>query len=82
MIELAISSELHQTFCSQMKAWRQTKGLTQATLAKRMGVAQPWIAQLESGRREPTLSTVEQVAKGLRMSVENLLFLEPAEVTA
>ena len=80
MIQLAINTTLHETFCSQLIEWRKAKGLTQAALGKQMGVTQAYIAQLEAGRRTPTIDTVQSVANGLGISVENFLFLEPAEV--
>jgi transcriptional regulator with XRE-family HTH domain len=35
-------------------------GLTQAELAKRLGVAQPTVARLESSRSNPRMSTLER----------------------
>lgn len=42
---------------------RTRAGLTQAQVAKRMGTSQPVIARLESGRRKPSLATLERYAK-------------------
>ena len=58
-----------------MKARRLELGLTQAQLAKAVGVQQPVIAQMESGRNVPLLTVVEKIAKGLDITPEALLFL-------
>jgi len=77
---LAINTKLHGTFCSQMKAWRRAKELTQADLAKRMHVSQPNIAALESGRFTPSIDIIDAVATAIGISAEHLLFLEPSEI--
>ena len=77
---MAINTRIHGTFCSQMKAWRHAKELTQAGLAEKMGVSQPNIAALESGRFTPSVDTLQAVADAFGISVENFLFLEPSEI--
>ena len=59
---MAIESELHGQFCSQLKLWRRYRGLSQTDLAERMGITQPMVAQLESGRNTPGLDTVDRFA--------------------
>lgn len=51
---------------------REEQRLTQAQLAKRIGVSQQALAKLEGPRANPTLGTLASVAKGLgrRLSVE------------
>jgi len=44
---------------------REKAGLTQAELAKRAGVSQPAIAQLENPDSNPTIETLQKVAKAL-----------------
>ena len=44
---------------------RENAGLTQAGLAKRAGVSQPAIAQLEDPDSNPTIETLQKVAKAL-----------------
>ncbi len=47
--------------------------MTQAELAKRAGLTRGYIARLETGRHDPALSTLEKLAKALRVSVARLL---------
>ncbi len=63
-----ITTELHARFCRNVKARRLELGLTQSELAKKLKVTQPVIAQMESGRFVPTLDTVAQIGKVLKMS--------------
>ncbi len=49
---------------------RQDAGLTQAQLAERAGVSQPQIAKLEHPRANPTIDTLEKVARALGLRLE------------
>ena len=49
-------------FIAQM---RKEQNLTQRELAERCGMRQSAFARLESGNANPTLKTLQQVAKGL-----------------
>lgn len=57
----------------KLKALRTRRKLNQATLAKRVGVTQPYIVALEKGRENPTLRTLEKLAKALKMTVAELV---------
>ncbi|MDR2013889.1 MAG: helix-turn-helix domain-containing protein [Rhodanobacter sp.] len=58
---------------SPMKAWREYLRLTQAEVAKRMGVTQAAYAQTEVAAR-PRKATLARVAAALRLTVEQLDF--------
>jgi len=57
----------------RLKQLREARGLTQAALAKRTGVSRAYLARLEIGRHDPPLSTLEKLAKALRVKVGRLL---------
>jgi transcriptional regulator with XRE-family HTH domain len=58
---------------------RKRRGLTQAALAKRSGVSQPMIAQIESGKlNNLTLKTLARTARALGASLEIDLVPRPA----
>jgi len=50
---------------------RTSAGLTQAQLARRLGVAQPVVARLESGSANPTVETLDRAlhATGRRLTL-------------
>jgi predicted RNase H-like HicB family nuclease/DNA-binding XRE family transcriptional regulator len=54
----------------QIRWRREDLGLTQAQLARRVGVSQQQIAKLEDPDANPTLATLEAVARGAGASLE------------
>jgi transcriptional regulator with XRE-family HTH domain len=59
---------------------RKTVGLTQRAVADESGIKASYISRLESGEVNPTVSTMEGLAKGL--GVDSSKFLAVAEVYA
>jgi hypothetical protein len=53
--------------------WRRHRGLTQAVLAARVGIAQSSLAQAETGRRGLKVETYAKLAKALGTRIEDLL---------
>lgn len=51
-------------------ALRSVSGLTQRELAERIGVSQPQLARIESGRQIPKLATLALLAEGAGYTVE------------
>lgn len=49
---------------------RKSSGLTQKQLSERTGIAQSDISKLESGNGNPSLRTLERLAKGMGMRVQ------------
>jgi transcriptional regulator with XRE-family HTH domain len=57
-----------------IKALRQAKGLSQRTLAARVGVTAAYITMLERGKKtNPSLPTLRKLAKALGVPVTELL---------
>ena len=57
----------------KLKKIRQQRKLTQGELAERAGVTREYVARLEAGRYDPSLSTIERLAKALRVKVNDLI---------
>jgi DNA-binding XRE family transcriptional regulator len=53
--------------------WRRHRGKTQAALAAEVGIAQPSLAQAETGRRGLSVQTYAKLAKVLKTRIEDLL---------
>jgi transcriptional regulator with XRE-family HTH domain len=51
-----------------VRHWRIAAGLTQTAVAKRSGMNRSYLSHLESGRRNPTLATLERLAKILNVT--------------
>lgn len=60
-------------FARRLRAARKAADLTQAALAARAKVARPYITMLETGVREPSIVTVVNLAKALRVKPGTLL---------
>jgi DNA-binding XRE family transcriptional regulator len=51
-----------------VRQWRIAAGLTQTAVAKQSGLNRSYLSHLESGRRNPTLATLERLAKTLKVT--------------
>ncbi len=57
-----------------LKRLRKQRGLTQIELSSRAKVAQPYLAQLESGfKANPSLAVLKRLAKALKVTVAELV---------
>src|SRR2546421_509248 len=64
----------------RLKAWRDFRGLTQAEVERRGGLAHNALSRIETGSVSPKLATLERIAAALELSVEELhLKMPPAE---
>lgn len=52
---------------------RESRGLTQAQIAKTAGIPRPTWANVESGSANPTLAVLLRIAEALQVSLEELL---------
>jgi len=56
-----------------LKKIRAKKKLSQGALARFLGVDKGYISNIENGNKNPTLATIERLAKALGVSVDSLL---------
>lgn len=56
-----------------MKRIRKDKQMTQGDICRKLGVDRAYISNVESGNKNPTLSTITKLAKALGVSVDELL---------
>lgn len=57
----------------ELVAARERAGLTQAEVARLMGISQSAVARIESGARDPHLSTLRRYAVAVGVTVEHVL---------
>jgi len=62
-----------RTMAKRLQQLRALRGLSQRDLAQRAGISREYIARLETARQDPTLRTLEKLAKALRVRVSTLL---------
>lgn len=60
-------------FATALSEQREKARLTQEELAERADVSARFISFLENGRRQPSLSTLHALSKGLRISMQDLV---------
>lgn len=58
-----------------LKITRSAKKLSLETLAERAELSQSYLSMIESGKREPTLSSIQKIASALGVPMPILLFL-------
>ena len=57
----------------RLKTLREQRGLSQEALAAKAGISRTYLARLETARQDPRLSTLEKLAKALRVKVHDLV---------
>ena len=60
----------------RVKALREAMGLSLRDLAERSSVSAPMLSQVERGETSPTLSVAAKIARGLDLSLSQLLRLD------
>lgn len=55
-----------------VRAWRESRGMTQEALAEQAGVSAPYVSQIESGRRVGALRTLRRIAAVLDVPLDEL----------
>ncbi|MEW6334688.1 MAG: helix-turn-helix transcriptional regulator [Thermodesulfobacteriota bacterium] len=55
-----------------IRAWREYKGLTQKEVAKRMGITQAALSQMESGHKRLRKVTLEKLAAAMGIGADQL----------
>ncbi len=55
-----------------IRVFRQHRGMTQQALAEAVGISTPYLSQLESGIRQPSLASLLALAEALRVDLELL----------
>ena len=58
---------------SPLAFWRKRAGKTQAALATEASISQAFLAQLEGGKREGSVSVLASLAKALGVKVDDLI---------
>ena len=59
---------------NRLREVRIKKGLRQSDLAKRVGVFQSEISEIETGERKPSVYLAKRIARALGVSLDELFF--------
>lgn len=55
-----------------LKRIRVSKNVTQVEIAKILGVDRSFVSNIENGKNNPTLSTITNLAKALKVPIDEL----------
>jgi len=52
---------------------RLAKGMTQGDLCRKLEVDRAYMSNVEAGKKNPTLATIDRIAKALGVSIDELM---------
>jgi transcriptional regulator with XRE-family HTH domain len=75
-------SQIAMNLGRTIKLCRTNRGFSQEDLAQKTSLSVSYISLIEQGKRDPAMSTVEEIARGLGVPMSLLTFLaaEPGEL--
>jgi len=65
--------EISKKLGENLKRIRTKKKLSQGAIARILGVDKGYISNIENGKKNPTLATIEKLANALNISADELL---------
>jgi len=66
-------SDSAKKLAANMKKIRARKQMSQGDICRALGVDRAYISTIESGKQNPTILTIERIAKALGVSIGELL---------
>jgi transcriptional regulator with XRE-family HTH domain len=69
-------TDLRKVLASNMKYYRKVLGMSQAKLAEKAQITDNYIALVETGKRFPSVTILEQIAKALEKDTLELFSLK------
>ena len=66
-------TKIRKKFGKKVKELRAKLGITQEQLGEKANLHYNYIGNIETGRQNPTLETIEKIAKAFEISVSDLL---------
>lgn len=58
---------------NKVKVWRGHRGLSARELAEKTGLSASYISEIESGRKEGSISAMKKIAAALRLDLDDLV---------
>jgi DNA-binding XRE family transcriptional regulator len=58
---------------NKVRVWRAHRGLSARDLAKATGLSAPYISEIESGKKEGSLSAMRKIAEALKVDLDDLV---------
>ena len=73
ILEVSNMTDSAKKLAENMKKIRARKHMSQGDICRELGVDRAYISTIESGKQNPTLATIENIANALGVSVGELL---------
>ena len=70
---MALMSTSAKKLASNIKRIRTAHTMSQGDLCRATGLDRAYMSNIESGNKNPTLATIEKIAKALEVSTDELL---------
>ena len=58
---------------NKLKVWRAHRGVSARNLAEKTGLSPSYISEIESGRKEGSISAMKKIAEALRLDLDDLV---------
>ena len=55
-----------------VRVFREYRNLTQAALAKTVGIARPYLAEIESGKKKGSVTVLKAIASALQLELDDI----------
>lgn len=65
--------EISKKLGENLKRIRTKKKLSQGAIARILGVDKGYVSNIENGKKNPTLATIERLANAINVSADELL---------
>jgi DNA-binding XRE family transcriptional regulator len=56
-----------------LRLWREYRGLTSSALAEKAGVAQSYISEIETGKKDGSVRTIKKLASALDVTLDDIV---------
>jgi len=73
LIPGSVVDELIDGGSHPLRVWREYRGLTQGALAEQAGIGKSYISQIETGRREGSVSVYRAISEALQVDIDDLV---------
>ncbi len=73
MLKPVDMSTINQRLGANIRRIRQEKNLMQKEFGKKVGLDAAYLSNIETGKMNPTVTTIEKIAKALGVQVDELM---------
>jgi len=67
-------STVNEKLGANIRKIREEKGLLQKELSKKVGIDPAYLSNIETGKMNPTVTTIEKIAKALGVGCDKLMY--------